>query len=157
MSVPEARILQSAEGYLELGMIEEGLAELTSLPGSAQERADVLELKIHAFLHARNWREALEVSGVLCRVAAGNAQGFIHAAFCLHELGRTVEAKAVLLSGPTALLQDATYYYNLGCYDAVLGNVEEAQAYLRASFKLDKKFRDLARHDPDLASVRELL
>ena len=106
---------------------------------------------------SRDWQQALGVSYLLCRVAAGKAQGFIHAAFCLHELGRTTEAKAVLLSGPTALLQDATYYYNLGCYDAVLGNVEEAQAYLRASFKLDKKFRDLAKDDPDLASVRELL
>ncbi len=55
------------------------------------------------------------------------------------------------------MLNEATYHYNLGCYDAALGNIEEAQAHLRASFKLDSKFREFARTDPDLRPVWDSL
>ena len=51
------------------------------------------------------------------------------------------------------MLEEATYHYNLGCYDAALGNIEDAQAHLRASFKLDRKFREFAKTDPDLKAV----
>ena len=72
-------------------------------------------------------------------------------------MGRTVEAKEMLLTGPASLLREATYYYNLGCYDAVLGNVEGARAYLRTSFKMDKNFLEFARSDPDLQPLRGAL
>ena len=63
----------------------------------------------------------------------------------------------MLLGGPSSLLNDATYHYNLGCYDVALGNIEEAQSHLRISFKLDKKFRELAKTDPDLQPVWDSL
>ncbi len=157
MNDPADRILLAAQGYLELGMVEESLVELALLPEGWGERADVARLKVDALMRGHQWRLALEASRALCRLEPGDAQGFIHAGFCLHELGRTAEAKALLLGGPTALLREATYYYNLGCYDAVLGNIEEAQAHLRACFKMDRKFRELAKTDPDLEAVRELL
>ncbi len=157
MILPSDRILLAAEGYLDLGMVEESLAELDSLPQQWQERNDVLQVRLRAFMRNHCWKLALEASRTLCRLEPESIHGYIHSAYCLHELGRTAEAKALLLSGPSALLRDATYYYNLACYDAVLGNIEEAQAYLRASFKLDKKFRELAKTDPDLGAVQDLL
>jgi Flp pilus assembly protein TadD len=93
----------------------------------------------------------------LCEAEPQETIGFIHAAFCLHELGRTDEARNVLLHGPPALLNEATYYYNMGCYNARLGQLEDAQNYLRMSFSLDGKLRDFARHDPDLKEVRHLI
>ena len=51
---------------------------------------------------------------------------YIHKAFCLHEMGRTLEAKHLLLKGPASLLGEPAYHYNLGCYIALatsmLGN-----------------------------------
>jgi Flp pilus assembly protein TadD len=86
-----------------------------------------------------------------------NTTGFIHGAFCLHEMGRTAEARALLLGGPEQLKDEPTYHYNLGCYAAVLGDVEEARRCLKISFEMDKKFREIARMDPDLRSVKESL
>ena len=151
------RIFQAAQGYLELGMMDDALAELDSLPHGVQERVEVLHLRLFIHMQGKRWREALEVSQLVCRVEPEETPGFIHAAFCLHELGRTSEAKEVLLGGPASLLSEATYHYNLGCYDAALGNIEEAQAHLRMSFKLDKKFRELAKTDPDLRPVWDSL
>ena len=151
------RIVLAAQGYFELEMMDDALAELDTLPASAQDRLDVLQMRLFIHMRARRWREALKISRAMCRVSPEDPVGFIHAAFCLHEMNRTAEAKALLLDGPAALLNEATYHYNLGCYDAVLGNIEEAQAHLRLSFKLDKKFRDFARTDPDLRPVWDSL
>jgi predicted Zn-dependent protease len=153
----EDRTLLSAQGYFELGMSAEALAELDSLPAVRQQRNEVLQMRLLIHMRARRWQEALEYSETLYQRRPEEALGFIHAAFCLHELGRTAEAKALLLNGPTALLNEPTYHYNLGCYDAALGNIAEAQAHLRLSFKLDKKFREFARTDPDLKGVWSVL
>ena len=151
------RIFQAAQGYLELGMMDDALAELDSLPAAAQERAEVLHLRVFIHMQAKGWQEALKISERVCRLYPDDTAGFIHAAFCLHALGRTTEAKQVLLGGPSALLSEATYHYNLGCYDAALGHIEDAQAHLRVSFQLDKKFREIAKTDADLREVWDSL
>ena len=151
------KIFQAAQGYMELGMMDDALAELDTLPIAVQERTEVLHLRLFIHMQARRWHEALKISRIVCRVQPDDTPGFIHAAFCLHELGRTTEAKDLLLGGPSALLSEATYHYNLGCYDAALGNIEDAQAHLRVSFKLDKKFREFAKTDPDLRAVWDSL
>ena len=79
--------------------------------------------------------------------------GFSHAGFCLHQIGRTREAKELLLRGPTALLKEPIYYYNMGCYDVLLGNLKDARVHLQISFKMDSSFRDLAKRDPDLETA----
>ncbi len=151
------KMLLAAQGYFELGMMNEALEELDALPGALQEGSAVLQMRLFIHMREKRWQEALEISRTFCRVQPEETLGFIHAAFCLHELRRTVEAKALLLSGPAALLDEATYHYNLGCYDAALGNIEEAQAHLRTSFRLDGKFRTYAKTDPDLKPVWGLI
>ena len=149
--------IRAAEGYFELGMQTEALAELDRLPPENQERAEAFRMRISIWLKMEDWARALKLSSRMCDLYPGESFGFIHKAFCLHELGATAEAKQTLLEGPASLLEEPIYYYNLGCYDAVLGNLESAQAYLRASFRLDKSLRELAKSDPDLAGIREFL
>jgi tetratricopeptide (TPR) repeat protein len=151
------KILLAAQGYLELGMAAEALVELDGLPAVYRKRSDVLKLRVTVALHARCWQDGLAACQRLCEAEPQETTGFIHAAFCLHELGRTDEARDVLLHGPPALLNEATYYYNMGCYNARLGFLEDAQNYLRMGFSLDGKLRDFARHDPDLKEVRHLI
>lgn len=108
-------------------------------------------------MHRKSWLRALTVSRKLCQVAPDCGAGYLHAGFCLHELGKTAQAKELLLKGPIALLKEPIYYYNMGCYNALLGNVEEAQFNLKTSFKMDATFRELAKKDPDLKAVQALL
>lgn len=151
------RILLAAQGYLELEMPGEALAELDSLTAEDQSREEILQLRLFVLMRGRQWLRALDVCERLRQGYPEGSTGFIHGAFCLHELGRTMEAKDVLLSGPPSLAREATYFYNLGCYDAVLGNLEEATASLRTSFEMDSKFCEIAKCDPDLKSVSGLL
>jgi len=151
------RILLATQGYLELEMPDEAIAELDSLGARDRDREEVLQLRLFVFMRGRLWSRALDVCERLRRIFPEGSTGYIHGAFCLHELGRTAEAREILLSGPPSLAREATYFYNLGCYDAVLGNLAEATASLRASFEMDSKFRELAKYDPDLKSLSGLL
>jgi len=146
--------LRAACGYAELGMTRQSVAELNAIGATFQAQPEVLQLRLHHLMREKKWARALIVSRKLCRVAPGFSAGFLHAGFCLHELGKTAEAKRLLLKGPVALLKEPIYYYNMGCYDALLGNVHAAQMHLQTSFKMDASFRELAKKDPDLKAVR---
>jgi predicted Zn-dependent protease len=149
--------IRAAEGYSELGMFEDALAELDQLDADQQDRFETLRVRVEVALHQRDWRRALQLSLRACKLHPDESAGFIHAAFCLHELGYTQEAKQTLLDGPEKLQDEAVYHYNLGCYDAVLGNLDQAKAYLRTSFRLNKALKELAKSDPDLKRIRDEL
>ena len=149
--------LQAACGYAELGMTRESLAELDAIDKRFQNRPEVLQLRLHHLMREKRWARALTVSRKLCQVAPHCSAGFLHAGFCLHELGKTLQAKKLLLKGPAALLREQIYYYNMGCYDALLGNPKSARIHLLTSFKMDPSFREIAKKDPDLESVRKLI
>ena len=149
------QLIRAAEGYSELGMLAEALAALDEISAEDRDRTEVLRMRIQIYLQAKDWETGLRLSRQLTDLLPDESYGFIHSAFCLHELSRTAEAKQVLLNGPSSLLEEPIYYYNLGCYEAVLGNLDQAKAYLRASFRLNKSFREIARTDPDLANIRD--
>jgi predicted Zn-dependent protease len=149
------QIVRIAEGYSELGMLDDALEELAQLDAEQQDRDEILRMRIDIFLRKRLWIDALQLSQQFCGTNPNQPFGFVHTAFCLHELGRTLEAKQTLLDGPAALLDEPVYYYNLACYDTVLGNLAQAKVYLRASFRLDRSFREMAKTDPDLSQIRD--
>lgn len=147
-------IILAAQGYFELEMAREAIAELDKLPASEQLRPDVLEMRVLILMKDHLWQEALCASEKLCTVAPEAPVGFIHAAYCMHEMGHTQEAKALLLEGPASLVSDATYHYNLACYECALGNLDLARAYLDTSLSMDEKLRAFAETDPDLKPLR---
>jgi tetratricopeptide (TPR) repeat protein len=147
----------AAQGYVELGLHEEARGELSHLPPEVHERPDVMELNVLCHMNDHRWAEALGLAQELCRTEPDEPGGFIHAAFCLHELGRTEAALDLLASGPAALRTKPVYYYNVGCYLARLGQEEKALQVLKQSFEMDGDLRRDARKDPDLLSLRQKL
>ncbi|HET7512221.1 MAG TPA: hypothetical protein VFJ88_05620 [Chthoniobacterales bacterium] len=149
--------LRAACGYAELGMERESVAALNAIPKAQQDLPEVLQLRLHHLMMRKSWLRALTLSRKLCRIAPDCGAGYLHAGFCLNQLGRTREARAMLLRGPRSLRREPIYFYNLGCYEALLGFPRDAQRHLRISFDMDPSFREIARKDPDLASIRQLL
>ena len=149
------RALLAAQGYSELALHDDALAQLDSLPEDAAKNPSVMELRAVVLMQAKRWKPALAVSRELCGLEPAQTSGFIHAAFCLHELGRTDEARECLLTGPDALRAEPTFHYNLACYECALGHLDLARMHLDKSFTLDKKMRDFAKSDPDLAALRK--
>ena len=89
-----------AEGYSELGMLDDALAQLDQLETADQDRLEILRMRVDILLRMRDWEEALQLSRGFASLNPNQPYGYVHAAFCLHELGRTPEAKQTLMDGP---------------------------------------------------------
>jgi tetratricopeptide (TPR) repeat protein len=151
------RTILAAEGYLELRMFSDVWRELHSLPAEHLGSVEVLKIFLHSLMGEKRWEDALTVARRLRDESPEEAEGFIHEAFCLHELGRTREALDLLFGGPGSLQESALFYYNVGCYHARLGEFEEAVRMLEKSFEMDASLKKTARHDPDLTGLKEML
>jgi tetratricopeptide (TPR) repeat protein len=150
--------LESAQGYLMLDMDRDAAAELKGLGErhlpEALERALLAALRLELAVRGRHWRNGVACAARLRRHAPENPGGFIHGAYCLHELGRTREALAMLMAGPAALRGLPMFFYNLGCYHAVLGEHLQALACLNEAFQRDPALITTARTDPDLRGLQ---
>jgi predicted Zn-dependent protease len=150
IDIAHKRLLLAAQGYSELGLPELALDELQLLPEEVRSSPLGVESRLSVLMQAKRWKPALAAGRELCRIAPDKNAGFIHSAFCLHEMGKSREALELLCSGPASLKAEPTYHYNLACYEAALGNIEQARAHLNVSFAMDKSLKDFARTDPDL-------
>lgn len=154
---PIESLLQPFAGYLELGMYEDALAELDGLPQELQTHPAASLARLELFMETGEWAEGA-IWGEFLRGQWPEEHEFhFKAAYCLHELKRTQEAKDILLSAPATIRDTALFYYNLACYETQLGHVEAAKQLLKTCFKKEKAFREEAGDDPDLEPIRDSL
>lgn len=153
-SVSEHR-LKIVQGFYELGMQEDAWNELKEIESEFARTPDVVQMRTLLLLRDEKWEEALELTSELREMIPDGVAGYIHGAFCLHELKRTSEAKKMLLSAPEAIKKEAIFYYNLGCYQAAIGDVDDARKCLHKSFDLDEGLMEVARKDPDLVALKD--
>ncbi len=147
------QILRAASGWLELGMPDDALNELKNLPQENRCERTAMELRLAAEMALKNWKDAAETAKSLCIESVDDPHHFLHAAFCLHELGETLEAKKWLQRGPEILSEMALFHYNMACYLWTLGEKERAHNHLNQAFNMDDSFRESARFDKDLVGM----
>ena len=146
--------LLAAEGYFELEMYEDALEELKTADLLPENRMEVVSLRLTIFLAQKRWKEALPLAEALCDLDPEEPQFFIQYAYALRETGRIEDARHVLLDGPDELEQSALFYYNLACYEALLGEGQVALSTIQRAFHLDPDLKKIALEDPDLESIR---
>jgi hypothetical protein len=147
------RTLRAATGWLELGLADEALFELQSLPVEDQRGREALEVKLAALMECRSWNMASETARLLCLMEKNEPEFFLRAAFCLHETGDTLAACNQLLRGPKTLFEMAVFHYNLACYLWTLGEGPRARSHLKQAIAMDDSFREAAREDRDLVGI----
>lgn len=151
------RTILAAQGYLELGMFNEVWKELHTLPAELLGHAEVLEIFVLSLMGEQRWEDALTVARRLREERPTEPGGYIHEAYCLHELGETRQALDLLLDGPDSLKERPVFFYNAGCYHARLGEYQKASKMLEKSFEMDANLKKSAKRDPDLAGMKEML
>jgi tetratricopeptide (TPR) repeat protein len=151
------RTILAAQGYLELGMFRSAARELDTLSPERLEKPDALEIRALSLMGEHCWEQALSVAERLRATAPDQPGGFIHAAYCLHEMGCTEAALELLLHGPDSLREKPVFYYNVGCYQARLGQLDAAMETLEKSFEMESSLRKSARKDPDLQALKSKL
>ena len=144
--------LRTAEGWLGLGDWQSANDELEEITPQLRAHPGVLQVRWQVYAAARHWALAVEVAGALTRLLPGEAEGWVHRSYALHELKRTTEARDALLPVLDRFPDDATMRYNLACYECQLGNLPAARDWLERAFALDggSQLKRQSLDDPDL-------
>lgn len=137
-------------------MFEDAAEELAAIPLADQARTEYLALALDLAMARKLWNEGITLATELYRREPNNPDLCLHLAFCLHETGRTEDARNTLVRGPASLAKISTYYYNLACYEAQLGNLDSARSRLEIAIQMEPTYRKCSLEDPDLAPLRNV-
>jgi len=155
---PDLHHLRAAQGWLELGNPGEAQLELRRLAPTLQHHPDVLEVRLQLSTQAKQWESCVDLAATLIELAPDRPEPWIHRSYALHELKRTQEAFDHLLPLAARLAKVWTVPYNLSCYCAQLGRLDEARQWLQKALLIDTTaVREAAIRDPDLKPLWESL
>jgi tetratricopeptide (TPR) repeat protein len=150
-------LLEPFVGYLDLGMFHEANEELEKLPPDAKSHPLVLLARLELLVEMKRWEDGAILGQSLAKLWPEQHEAWFKAAYCLHELKRTSEAKATLTRAPADLRETALFLYNMACYETQLGNIAPAKVLLNSCFGKEKKWRQQALDDPDLQPLWDSL
>lgn len=138
--------LETARGYLALGMVQEADDELAKMT----DHADVMRLRAVVYERGERWEQMKEVAGSLVTQWPEEAAHWIALGWATRRAGSIPEASDVLRRSLKHHPSEAVIHYNLACYAAQTGIFDEARSRLKDAIRLNPMMRDLANDDPDL-------
>jgi lipopolysaccharide biosynthesis regulator YciM len=148
------RRLIAASGFAELSLFQEAVEELEELPESSKELPAVLGVWLEVYQRWQKWHEALSVAARLLEMEPDEPNWPVALAYATRRSRGLVFAKEVLLQAGEKFPDSGLIQFNLACYAAQLGELEEARQRLCRAIQRDKEFMAMARTDPDLEPIR---
>jgi Flp pilus assembly protein TadD len=147
------RILQSAEGYLELDMPEHALAAICRL--SADEMNVIaFHLKGESLRALGRHGEAIPALRQAAEGAPGDVHIWLSLGWCYKRIHRIDMAIESLEEALEAEPNEAIIHYNLACYWSLAGNKRNALVFLAQAIELDADFRDKIASESDFDPIR---
>lgn len=153
MANGSASLLESARGYLALGMVQEADDELRKIGELAGAGPDVLRLRAVVYERGERWELMKEVADILVLHWPEEAAHWIALGWATRRTGSIPEASDVLRRSLEHHPQEAVIHYNLACYAAQNGVFDEARIRLDDAIRLNPNMRELALEDPDLGQL----
>ncbi|WCJ59898.1 tetratricopeptide repeat protein [Fontisphaera persica] len=151
----DALLANAALGWLELGNAHEAKAELERLSPGAQKHPVILELQWRIAHELADWQTALALARQQIQADPIEPAGYIHQAYALRRVkgGGLEKALHALLPAARLFPELDIVPYNLACYAAQLGRLEEAWDWLLRAFRLTEDathLTSMALKDDDL-------
>lgn len=140
-------------GYLQLGMLLDAGEEIGNLPPAMRESRAVLELSALIHLEAGAWQLLREVGERLTRSWPGEGTHWIWLAYGTRRCRSLAEAERCLLDALPHCGSEPMIHFNLACYAAQLGHLDQARERLQRARALDPAMQALALGDPDLQAL----
>ena len=157
---PDSHHLRAAMGWLELGNQAEAGEEIARLEPGLLNHPDVLDVRWSVCVAGQSWEAALQVAETLITVAPDRSSGWTHRAYALRRIktGGLPLAWAALRPAFDRFPKDWLIPYNLACYAAQLGQLEESLVWLRRAMQNTRDsegIKKMALADADLKAVWE--
>ncbi|MBV9391837.1 MAG: hypothetical protein JOY96_08100 [Verrucomicrobia bacterium] len=149
------RRLLAASGYSDLGLFQEAVEELESLPAGLEGEEPILVAWLQLYQGWEKWAEASSVARKLIEIRPENSNWPVALAYATRRIQGMLAAREILLDAMSKFPTCAVIHFNLACYAAQRGLMEEANVRLKNAIDLDPQFDALAKTDPDLEPLRQ--
>jgi Flp pilus assembly protein TadD len=154
ISTHTRRQLSYAEGYLALGLKAEAAEALSEIDEVERAAIPVVAMSLAVHTEREDWKRAAEVGAVLCDREPQVAGFWIQWAYAVRRSASIVEARAILVRGLALHPREAVFYFNLACYEAQIGNLDDARSFLATACGLDPECVEMGKTDSDLEPLR---
>lgn len=148
------RRLLAASGFAELSLFQEAVQELEELPESLKELSAVLGVWLEVYQRWQKWSEASSVATRLSEMEPKEPTWPVALAYATRRSRGLLFAKEILIQAGEKFPDCGTIQFNLACYAAQVGQLDEARQHLYRAIQIDKEFAALAKTDPDLEPIR---
>ncbi len=123
--------LTAAQGYLELGMFDDALAELDQLPEEEREGELATCFRLDLHNQAKDWSKGAQVASEGIEQHPDCSHLYIMGAYAIRRAEDDLQAAFDFLkSGHLCMDQSKTeapmFWFNMGCYHSLLGSQEDA-------------------------------
>ncbi len=149
------RRLIAASGYSDLGLFQEAVEELESLPAGLEHEEPILVVWLQLYQNWEKWTEASSVARKLMEIRPENSNWAVALAYATRRTQGILAAREILTDAIGRFPSCAVIHFNLACYAAQRGLLEEATVRLKNAIDLDPHFNALAKTDPDLEPLRQ--
>jgi hypothetical protein len=141
------------QGYHELGMNAEALAELAEIEEEVGPQVELLALRMSVHRSAGQWNEMRGVADIIKRLQPAQAEAWIWLADATRHSVSLEAARDILVEAEKSFPANPHIKFQIGCYHCRLGEIVPAERYVRAAIALDRRWNQIALSDED---VREL-
>jgi hypothetical protein len=151
----QQRLLHEVDGWLDLGCPERAIERVTPLLASPQVRHLAIPMRVRALITMARFREALDDIAELERGDHDFEWCMLTKAWChkrIAELPRAIDCMRALVGRNG---QSGIGHFNLGCYLALAGLLDEAMDEVAVACGIEDDFRELMVDEPDLTALRE--
>lgn len=147
------RHMEAALGYLQLGLYDDANDEIECMPPRERVSPVALVLRAHIYMELKSWGLLREVAVVLVDTIPEDSDHWTWLAYATRRTTDVPSAEEIVLRALEIHPEDAMIHYNLACYAAQLGRLEEAGARLKKAVHLNPEIRLMALDDPDLEPI----
>jgi hypothetical protein len=157
---PDTHHLSAAMGWRELGNPSEAANEIARISPAFVNHPDVLEVRWEICAAQKSWDAALEVAAVLLNKAPDRPSGWIHRAYAIRRVpgGGLQQAWDALRPAFDEFPKVTVIPYNLACYAAQMGRLDEAWEWLHKAMEAAgdvESIKQMALADSDLEPLWE--
>jgi tetratricopeptide (TPR) repeat protein len=159
---PDTHYLSAAEGWLALGNSAEAGEEIARIAPALLDHPEVLEVRWNICAAGQRWETAFEIADRLVTVAPERSSGWIHRAYSVRRAsgGGLQKAWDALRPAYEKFPKEAVIPYNLACYAAQFGRLDEAWEWLHKSMEAEGNVQTIQQRalaDSDLSALWERL
>ncbi len=153
LDTPDSFHVRAAEGWLGLGDVESASSELREIPPAEQTHPAVLSVRYEIYSRTKQWDMAVDVANDLRKMLPEEPFVWIWLAYATRRKtgGNIPEAKKILLGAEPKFPKHYLFPYNLACYCSQLGEMEQAEQWLKKAAAIDNAtVKKMALEDADL-------